>query len=291
MKDSTNRQLWYQNRPEFDVEIHRRIRRTHSGEPALKYLDSTIMKSYEVPNKVYETVYCRKDPQPGSCNSFDEDISLSVDDFHVQLSNVGEGSGRGLFTQVDIAKGTPIGLTESTKNVFFPYSTVDHIELVLYTHYFADVKCVYHYMNGYGWEMNLRGLDEYGVDASILTFANHGCNGSHNIDQWTSPRDTEGNFITEENFSMERLKVERVDREVYDPYVDRHLPHIINEIEYATRDIVAGEEILCNYVDYTSNDEELGADVALLRAVCNGEKIGEITALEEVAEKDKRMKV
>jgi len=278
MKDSRSRQLWYQNRPQIDLEIHQRIKQSNSGQSTLKYFDSTVMKSYEVPNKVYETVFCRKVPTPESCHQFDDDSSLSIGDLEVRQSQVGDNSGRGLFTKVDISKNTPIGLPESIHNVFFPSSTVYNMEDVIEYYEDAPVNAVYEYMDGYGWEINMRGLDEYGVDASILCFANHGCNGSHNIDEWQYNESDDD--LTEENVTLELMKQENF-RPVYDPYIDRHLPHMFNDIEYASRDIKAGEELLCNYVDYSSNDDEFGKDMADLRAVCNGISKGYVTSLEE----------
>jgi len=278
MKDSRSRQLWYQNRPQIDLQIHQRIKRSNSGQSTLKYFDSTVMKSYEVPNKVYETVFCRKVPTPESCHQFDDDSSLSIGDLEVRQSQVGDNSGRGLFTKVDISKNTPIGLPESIHNVFFPSSTVYNMEDVIEYYEDAPVNAVYEYMDGYGWEINMRGLDEYGVDASILCFANHGCNGSHNIDEWQYNESDDD--LTEENVTLELMKQENF-RPVYDPYIDRHLPHMFNDIEYASRDIKAGEELLCNYVDYSSNDDEFGKDMADLRAVCSGISKGYVTSLEE----------
>jgi len=278
MKDWGNRQLWYQNRPQIDLQIHQRIKRTYSGQSTLKYFDSTVMKSYEVPNKVYETVFCRKVPTPSSCHQFDDDNSLPIGDLEVRKSQVGNNSGRGLFTKVDVARGTPIGLAESIHNVFFPFGAVDGMEDVIGYYEDAPVKSVYEYMDSYGWEINIRGFDEFGVDSSILCFANHGCNGSHNIDEWNY-NDSENN-LTEKNVTLEQIKKDNF-RPVYDPYIDRHLPHMFNDIEYASRDIKAGEELLCNYVDYSSNEDEFVKDMADLRAVCNGIRKGYVTSLEE----------
>jgi len=270
------------------LEIHQRIKRSNSGQSMLKYFDSTVMKSYEVPNKVYETVFCRKLPTPESCYQFDGDSSLSIGDLEVRQSQVGDNGGRGLFTKIDIAKNSPIVLPESINNVFFPSSTVDGIKHVIDYYEDAPVKVVFDYMDGYGWETNMRGHDEYCVDASILCFANHGCNGSHNIDDWQYNESND--YLTERNVTLEQIKQENL-RPIYDPYIDRHLPHVFNDIEYALRDIKAGEELLCNYVDYSSNDDEFGEEMATLRAMCSGMK-GYVTSLEEkkITEGNKRKK-
>lgn len=290
MKNSRNRQLWYQNRAELDLAIHQRIRHTHSGEPALKYFDSVTMQSYEIPNKVFETVHCRKDPTPDSCYNTVKEIdgymeSVPISDLKVQMSTVGERSGRGLFTKVDIEAGSPVGMKEVSNNVYFAPSTVATINSAMSTIDDTDVVYVFEYIDGYGWQVNYRGKEEYGVDASIMTFSNHGCNGTHNVDgeeYWYE----ESLSMTEENFNIDNYKEDIELRDVYDPALDRHIPHMINSIEYVVRDIEAGEEIVSNYLSYTARRLHLPDNVSKLRAICNGEIAGYITKLEEVAMKE-----
>jgi multimeric flavodoxin WrbA len=48
LKDKRLRTNWYRNIPELDIELRNRIRRTKSGEPALKSFDAPSMKEYQV---------------------------------------------------------------------------------------------------------------------------------------------------------------------------------------------------------------------------------------------------
>ena len=92
-----------------------------------------------------------------------------------------------------------------------------------------------------------------------MTFSNHGCKGIYNIGALTETR--------EDNFNPE--EVEKF--YFYDPVRDRHIPSIMNANEHANRDIKAGEEILCNYVEYSSDNAD--DETARLKAICNNEEL------------------
>jgi hypothetical protein len=77
-----------------------------------------------------------------------ENVALS--DFEVRMSEVGEGSGRGVYTKVDIKEGTSIGKKESVNAVHVPGSAMDLIKK--YMNESADIKKAYGYIDGYGWE-------------------------------------------------------------------------------------------------------------------------------------------
>ncbi len=68
-KSEISRKRWYRSNGEIDIDIHKRIIRTHSGQPALKYFDGATMMSYQMPSKAFEAAYCRNDPMPDSCKS------------------------------------------------------------------------------------------------------------------------------------------------------------------------------------------------------------------------------
>ena len=67
MKGEANEKAWHKNAREIDVSIHKRIRRTISGEPSLKNFDGGVMTGYNIPPKGFDTVYCRTTPTPESC--------------------------------------------------------------------------------------------------------------------------------------------------------------------------------------------------------------------------------
>lgn len=81
-KDEDSEKLWYRNAAEIDIDIQKRMLKTSSGTPTLKYFDGAIMESlYQIPTKGFETVHCRANPTPNSCrNRFRGDDHLSRHD-------------------------------------------------------------------------------------------------------------------------------------------------------------------------------------------------------------------
>jgi hypothetical protein len=152
-KDDEDDQNWYRNQAEIDIEIHKRILRTKTGKPpALEYFDGSLMQSYQSPHKVFESVFCRADPMPSSCVTDHHRENVAMSNFEVRMSEVGEGSGRGMYAKVDIKEGTTIGKKESVNAVHVPGSAMDLIDQ--YMNESADIKKAYGFFDGYGWTTN-----------------------------------------------------------------------------------------------------------------------------------------
>lgn len=66
---------WYKTSPEVEVEIHRRIHRTKSGNRSLRYFDGATMMGYQIPAKAQEITYCRKSVKPQECKLVGTPIS------------------------------------------------------------------------------------------------------------------------------------------------------------------------------------------------------------------------
>ena len=317
-KDGEDDQNWFRNRAQIDIEIHERILRTKSGRPALEYFDGALMQGYQNPHKVFEAVFCRANPMPSSCKSdhYRENVSLS--DFEVRMSEVGEGSGRGVFTKVDIKEGTSIAKTESLHGaVHVTGSAVDLIDR--YMNASTDLRKAYDYIDGYGWETHTfvsicsfdalsyfglivcltifitlfwdlfsKGGREYFVESSILTFSNHGCDGTYNIMDWDEDNrwvnGNEGAIVTEMNATVDDYEDFRDN--VYDIYTDRHNAHSALTYSVASRDIKSGEEITSNYVSFTSDFEAWLDDVKDLMIICRGEGVGIVTKTEAESKSD-----
>jgi thermospermine synthase len=67
-KDVTTRERWYRSSAEIELDLSRRILPTKEGKTSLRYFDGATMRSYQVPGKNFETVYCRQGEQPQECN-------------------------------------------------------------------------------------------------------------------------------------------------------------------------------------------------------------------------------
>lgn len=278
MKSLRYEPMWSQNMAEVNVRIHDRIIHTHSGTPALKHFDGSTMESYRIPNKVFQVAYCRKIPTPESCqNAFSvrrKDIPVSS--LEVRTSDM-EGGGRGVFAKVDIEEGSFIALGETQKKVHFPPTTLDIIYGLIeedhLSQYTKSLVRVYHYVDGYGWQTMGRGQEEYFVDSGIITFVNHGCNGTYNID------DEGYTGMTEQNTDLTLFDK----RAVYDPYSDRNYLQISNAPSFALRNIVAGEEILCNYLTFCEVLADFTPEMEHLKKLCNEGAVGIISVLEQAA--------
>ncbi len=114
------------------------------------------------------------------------------------------------------------------------------------------------------------------VEKSILTFANHGCNGEYNIGSLITCYPN----VTEQTATLYDVPTNRA---VYDPFLDRR-EHTTDYMMVALSDIKAGEELLCNYVYLTVKDDEWWDEVQTLKRICNKKELG-LIALSE-AEKN-----
>mmetsp|Transcript_937 Transcript_937/g.1444 ORF Transcript_937/g.1444 Transcript_937/m.1444 type:complete len:866 (+) Transcript_937:187-2784(+) len=280
MKDSLDDSAWYKNEAETQVAIHQRILRTHSGAPALKYFDGATLKGYQIPHKVFESTFCRQDPTPDGCITEETRIAdIHQSDLEVKISGLGDRSGRGVFTKVDIKKGMSIGREATANPVYFSPSATRLIQHYA-DDYVEETSKVYDYMDGYGWQTETMGHPSYYVDSSMQTFVNHGCNGSFNIAGTllkASQTITEQNAKESDQYSFHDNEV---DWDNYNPRRLRHLHHLSSTFEVALRDIKAGEELFTDYLSFAEGDE-WWTDVQDLKRWCSGEDVGHITKKEK----------
>ena len=118
------------------------------------------------------------------------------------------------------------------------------------------------------------------MESSILTFGNHGCNGTYNIMDWNEYNRwvKEGVIVTEINATIDHY--EDYHENVYDIYTDRHITHSALIYSLASRDIKAGEEITSNYVFYATDFESWLEHTKDLKSICRGDDVGFITKAE-----------
>jgi len=283
MKDRNHRANWFRNVAELDYEIWSRMLLTHSGAPALKFFDSNTMQRYQIPNKSHEVVFCRKEPVPESCSTFTRDrqvVDVPISDFEVKGSTIGNHGGRGTFTKVDIKKGSILAEMDNLKTLHLRPYTVERLENL---HYYSSDSAKFNlgrildYVYGYGWNTLSSGTHEYYTDSGILTFVNHGCDGTWNIvaNNHETVMTKIRKRLSERNTQPEHYDMWQPGRELFDPYMDRHILHNDAYPSFASRDIMAGDELLDNYVFHTSTSDWYEYS-EYLRRVCDGEVQGEI---------------
>lgn len=285
IKDKVNH-LWYSTPPETAVEIHDRIVQTRSGSAALKYFDSSVMRKYQIPHKAVEASYCRSYTQPSVCGTLEtikekEDVPLSK--LIVKMSTVGEGSGRGLFAGTNIKKGSAIGYAESRYPVYFHISSI-HLAFE-YAKRGYKANAVWNYADGYGWQASYVGEGHYYVEPNVLTFSNHGCNGTFNtIDGTSDKKFQQRRHLTEQNAEPSDFSSFNF---ILNPYYERHLHHMEMGYIEASRDVYVGDELFMNYLFYTtSSAQDFYEESQALKRICNGDEVGLITLNEHFNESE-----
>jgi hypothetical protein len=135
-KSYASRKHWYSNAAEIEVAIQKRILRTKSGKAPLRYFDGATMASYQAPSRTIENLFCRRQPTPFGCKddefNFDPELpNVPISSLEVKISEVGDIAGRGVFTKVDIPKGTYISAETASQSLrFFPSTHALIIELL-----------------------------------------------------------------------------------------------------------------------------------------------------------------
>lgn len=157
-KSKDCRYNFYKNEAELELAIHRRLRKTYSGGPPLKYFDGATMKQYQVPSRAWQKMQCKQTPTPLQCTEFGSINSgfypnaphFPSSVLEVKASSMGENVGRGIFATVDIPKGALIGQELAGYEVYFsPLASG-----VLYSH---KISSFIEYIEGYSTSAHLQG--------------------------------------------------------------------------------------------------------------------------------------
>jgi hypothetical protein len=116
-----------------------------------------------------------------------------------------------------------------------------------------------------------------GADASIITFINHGCDGTYNTGSYrvnvTELTAVLGIGAEANGYGTTKGEAE-YDERMYNPFLDRFFPgYDCDDSTVTLRDIDAGEELLDNYLDYAGTDRTTEWEVLLktLKLICAGE--------------------
>ena len=272
-----------------EIEIHKRLARTYSGKSSLTYIDVPLMASMQRPHKAFEVAYCRKFPTPIDCrvhSTHSTMPNLPITSLEARQSSLGKNAGRGVYATADIAKGSMIAFEKAQLFVRLEPDVMDivnqHFE-VLGEH--AGSYSIYAYMYGYGFETHFYSEDEesYYVDASIMTFVNHGCNSSSNIADiyedfyCNSPPCFD---LSEQSLLKEDVtKFAQQSKLGSSPVSLRHV-EIFSSLDVAARDIKAGEEIFQNYLTYEKSEKDLFDTARALKGICSGFDNGEVSRYE-----------
>ena len=277
-KDPSYKANWYANEAEIDLKVRERSMPTVSGESPFRYFDGATMMVYQYPSRISEEVFCRTQPTPALCeegHGFDpERQNAPISAFEVKPSKI-PNAGRGVFFKEAFPKGTYIAVDEGVNDMMLLPFALSIIESMLGTEMKDRWKVFQYYIYGYGFYSDFYGMTSSSVDPGILTFINHGCNGT-NIMGLTSVTE----MTADPNKMAEELFHNPVESTVYSPFVDRNHWVYLNAHDFTTRDVVAGDELTDNYLAYIREDKWATA-LADYKAQCVSQTKGAVTSYEE----------
>mmetsp|Transcript_20100 Transcript_20100/g.57678 ORF Transcript_20100/g.57678 Transcript_20100/m.57678 type:complete len:976 (+) Transcript_20100:148-3075(+) len=269
---------WYMNEAEIDLQIHYRMKRTKAGSSPLRYFDGATMKSYQDPPKAWETLYCRREPFPEHCNEYrgyrKSIENYSIDNFEVRMSSIGDGAGRGVFAKVDIPQDSFIAVEESHKKVHFSHTTTYMMEIIKSTFSEAvDLSDLTQYAYGYGFQRKSIVSYEYYVDTSILTFINHGCNGTNNFGErhFNTIDSMYGNEAQLDPNAVGVPPSSASRGSIFNPLADRNCLLFVAGNYEAKRVISSGNELYQNYIYFITDPSAWVEEVMSIKAQCKGE--------------------
>lgn len=276
---------WYANEAEIKLQLARRSMPTKSGETPFRYFDGATMMTYQFASRVNEEVFCRSQPQPDLCaqkHGLDPQIeNIPISALEVKTSLI-PNAGRGVFFKEVASKGTYIASDQLVHSILVPplafwYATSIR-KLLPDVPYFRTLNA---YIFGYGYAHSFYGDIGYSVEPSILTFINHGCNGTYV--QGLKMDVTE---MTADLKEMPEILANNVpETAFYNPFVDRNHLLLMHAMERTLRDVQAGEELLDNYLNYFT-EVNWESSVKDLRAQCQSQGVGAINRYEDAQETD-----
>jgi hypothetical protein len=249
-KSHEGKYRWFFNQAEADYELHQRaVETTDSNDSPFLFYDGATHQSYQDSSRISENAFCTSEPTPPYCekrHGYDpERQNINIQSLQVRSSEI-EGAGRGIFFTQDFAKGSYVAIDEGSHNIMFMPSTTHYLQELLKQGYTDQWKTFDFYMFGYGFSHDYYGEAGFSVDPSIMTFINHGCNGTYNMGTVTS--------VTEMNADHDEMPLDIyenvLESYVYNPFIDRNHHTYLNGYDVLLRDVKAGEELLDNYVTY-----------------------------------------
>lgn len=291
---------WFANQAETDLQLEVRTiisttmtTTSDAIETTFRYFDGATMESYQYPSRIVEDVFCRthnlhnpNDTGSVLCvhgHGFDPNVpNAPIASFEVRPSLI-EGAGRGVFLKESVKQGSYIAIDHGVHSMLVMPSTNDLVtQMQNQTNSRNSGSGGGHgdlwtpllfYMHGYGFDTEYFGDDCTVVDSGILTFANHGCNGTYNMGQALSV--TEMTADAGNQPPLELLQDEK--STIYDVFYDRSHWIYDSASDVMRVDVSAGSELLDNYLPFYVDWEEGVSD---LLSQCQGQAVGLVVAYE-----------
>jgi len=239
-KSANCRSRWYAESDAIDYQVYDRIVRTKSKERALVHFDGSTQRSYQVPPKAWETVYCRREPTPFECAYRWLDKTKELHDYVIGDEKAGSfevkatrsGDEKEIETQVfalkNIPKGSYIMPEHLASSFVISDQSIANLELntkVAGTGNVTIISDLLEFIDDYGHASGAEGIGlqivEVGASYMIRSVEDEK---EANIGRWVPPHPSGK-------------------RPVYSPVYERHRLSF-DVFLVATKDIAKGEEIL-----------------------------------------------
>jgi hypothetical protein len=278
-----NYYLWHSNQAMIDTEVRKRSMATvkERKEPLFRFFDGATMMGYQYPSRVVENAFCRDIPTPAFCeksHGFDPNVNnIKLTSLEVKTSSI-PNAGRGVFSKLDISRGSFLGLEDVSVNVVVMPTTLNWIQVFMKEAIVNRWRMFDAYLYGLGFESDFFGETCISIDNSILQFLNHGCNGTNNLQHYKV------NEVTADLKALPWELSETFESTIYNPFVSRSHFNFQNCGDPTNRDIVAGDEILDTYLSYYT-EETWFRGVSDLRAQCIEQSIGSVGAYDLESER------
>ena len=278
-KSNDSKVNWYDNQAEIDLKMNERSLEPLDGTDSLfRYYDGAIHQTYLYTSRVVENKFCLSKKTPIYCqygHGYNPDVrNVAIDDLEVRVSEI-EGAGRGLFFKKDFPAGSYVSIESGSGSLLFMPKTTRLVQSFEELAYTVQWKTFGFYMFGYGFSSDFFGDISFTVDQSIMTFINHGCNGTYVMG--TKLTTTELNADSE--IMTPELYDSPLETAVLNSFVDRnHFVHIMS-YDKILIDVKAGDELTDNYLAYL-NLENWKTGLADYRAQCLKQAVGAISHYE-----------
>jgi len=137
----------------------------------------------------------------------------------------------------------------------------------------SGLSKVLQYAYGYGFQRKSVVSYEYYVDTSILTFINHGCNGTNNFGErhFNTIDSMYGNEAQLDPNAVGVPPSSASRGSIFNPLADRNCLLFVAGNYEAKRVISSGNELYQNYIYFITDPSAWVEEVMSIKAQCNGE--------------------
>lgn len=248
-RDVSCRRRWYAETDEVDYQIYERIGGTKSGNPSLVHFDGATQRSFWVPPRAWESIYCHREPTPFECAYRGLDLDKELFEYFpddeegsafeirptkVKNDETGEKEdGAAVYAKVDVPEGSYVMPTHLAASFEVSDDSIENIK--------GDPTA------------EVEGLGKATVIEDFIDFVDTHGHPSLQAGSGKNFVEIGGSFLIRTSDDAKDANVRRWipphpefggrGRPKYSPVYDRHR-HSFDVFLVASRDIKAGEEIV-----------------------------------------------